>query len=60
MQDSLPSGVPPVDPNVYQYIEITPARFGSITGAIISFEIPVLWLEENRLTTSDVAYEQVP
>ncbi len=55
MQDSLPSGVPPVDPNVYQYIEITPARFGSITGAIISFEIPVLWLEEHRLTTSDVA-----
>ena len=54
MQDSLPSGVPLVDPNVYQYIEITPARFGTITGATISFEIPVSWLEEHKLTTVDV------
>lgn len=54
-QDSLPSGVPSIDSDVYQYIEITPARFGSITGTIISFEIPVLWLEEHKLTTSDVA-----
>jgi PGF-pre-PGF domain-containing protein len=54
-RDSLPSGVSAVDPDVYQYIEITPARFGSITGAIISFEVPVSWLEKHGLTTSDVA-----
>ena len=54
-QDSLPPGVPPIDPNTYQYIEITPARFGSITGATISFEVPVSWLEEHQLTTGDVA-----
>ncbi|MDO8873460.1 MAG: PKD domain-containing protein [Methanoregula sp.] len=54
-QDTLPPGVPPVDPNAYQYIEITPARFGSITGATISFAVPVSWLEEHGLTTGDVS-----
>ncbi len=54
-QGSLPPGVPPVDPDTYQYIELAPARAGSITGATISFEVPVSWLEEHHLTTGDVS-----
>jgi PGF-pre-PGF domain-containing protein len=54
-QDSLQPGVPPIDPHIYQYIEITPARFGSITGATINFEVPVSWLEAQQLTTGDIA-----
>lgn len=54
-QGSLPAGVPPVDPNAFQYIELTPARAGTITGASISFDVPVVWLEEHGLTTGDVA-----
>ena len=54
-QGSLPAGVPAPDPGVYQYIELTPARAGTITGASISFEVPVAWLEEHGLTTADIA-----
>jgi PGF-pre-PGF domain-containing protein len=54
-QGSLPAGVPAPDPVVYQYIELTPARAGTITGASISFEVPVAWLEEHGLTTADIA-----
>jgi len=54
-QGSLPPGVPAPDPVVYQYIELTPARAGTITGASISFEVPVAWLEEHGLTTADIA-----
>jgi PGF-pre-PGF domain-containing protein len=52
---SLPAGVPAPDPVVYQYIELTPARAGTITGASISFEVPVAWLEEHGLTTADIS-----
>ncbi|PKG31091.1 PGF-pre-PGF domain-containing protein, partial [Methanoregula sp.] len=54
-QGSLPAGVPAPNPDVYQYIELTPARAGTITRASISFEVPVAWLEEHDLTTADIA-----
>jgi PGF-pre-PGF domain-containing protein len=54
-RDTLPSGVPQAAPGAYQYIELTPARAGSISGATISFTVPVSWLEEHGLTTADVA-----
>lgn len=54
-QGSLPAGVPAPDPVVYQYIELTPARAGTITGASIGFEVPVAWLEEHGLTTADIS-----
>lgn len=54
-RDTLPSGVPQAAPGTYQYVELTPARADSITGATISFEVPVSWLEGQSLTTTDIA-----
>jgi|GEM_PF-1054709 len=39
---------------VYQYIELVPARYATITGAVITFTVPVSWLEENHLTQSEI------
>ena len=58
----LPDGVPPADPDAdpdaFQYIELESARAGSITGATISFEVPVSWLEEHGLTTTDIVMDR--
>jgi PGF-pre-PGF domain-containing protein len=44
----LPPGI------VYQYLDITPARYGTITGAEISFVVPQFWLDEHHLTPQDI------
>jgi PGF-pre-PGF domain-containing protein len=49
--DSPPAGT------VYEYMDITAAgktESTTITGAIISFSVPVSWLEQNRLAPGDV------
>ncbi|MFA4824939.1 MAG: PKD domain-containing protein [Methanoregula sp.] len=40
--------------NVYQYMDITPARYTTISEAIISFKVPVTWLTEHQLTPQNV------
>jgi PGF-pre-PGF domain-containing protein len=40
--------------NVFEYIEITPARYTTITEASISFSVPVAWLEANHITPQNV------
>jgi PGF-pre-PGF domain-containing protein len=45
--------VPPVG-NVYEYMDITPARYTTIDNAVISFTVPVSWLEEHHLTPQDI------
>ena len=52
---SPPQGVPAPDAPVYQYIEVTPARYTSISSASISFEVPPQWIEEQHATLSSVA-----
>ncbi|MCX6686542.1 MAG: PGF-pre-PGF domain-containing protein [Methanoregula sp.] len=44
---------PPVG-NVYEYMDITPARYTTIDNAVISFTVPVSWLEEHHLTPQDI------
>jgi len=39
---------------VYQYLEITPARYDTITGAIITFTVPQSWLNEHHLAPQDI------
>jgi PKD repeat protein len=44
---------------VYQYISIVPARYTSITNAVINFTIPQSWLDNNHIETgSIVLYHQ--
>ncbi len=39
---------------VYEYIELTPARYATINEALISFRVPVAWLTEHQLTPPNV------
>lgn len=42
---------------VYEFVEISPARYGTITGAQIFFTVPQQWLEANQLPPQDVVLE---
>ncbi len=46
--DPLPPGT------VYQYIDLVPARFTTITEATITFTVPASWLEEHHLSPEDI------
>ncbi|MCK9580036.1 MAG: IPT/TIG domain-containing protein [Methanoregula sp.] len=39
---------------VYQYIELVPAQYSTLDKAVITFTVPVSWLEENHLAQSDI------
>jgi PGF-pre-PGF domain-containing protein len=44
---------------VFQYISLVPARYDSITKAIINFTVPQSWLDENHIApASIVLYHQ--
>jgi PKD repeat protein len=44
---------------VYQYISLVPARYTSITKAVINFTVPQAWLDENHIAPgSIVLYHQ--
>ncbi len=42
---------------VYEFVEISPARYGTITGAQIFFTVPQSWLDANQLTPQHVVLE---
>jgi PKD repeat protein len=44
---------------VFQYISLVPARYNTITNAVISFTVPQSWLDENHIAPgSIVLYHQ--
>ncbi len=46
---------------VYQYIDLEPAGFTGISGAVINFTVPQSWLEEKRVASGNVVlYHQTP
>jgi len=46
---------------VYQYISLAPARYDTITNAVINFTIPQSWLDENHIAPgSIVLYRLTP
>jgi len=49
---TLPPGI------VYEYLDITPARYTTITGAQIVFTVPQSWLDANHLSAQDVVLYQ--
>ncbi|OPY38211.1 MAG: LVIVD repeat protein [Methanoregula sp. PtaU1.Bin051] len=48
------NGVPPPPGLVYEYAEITPARFTGITKVSIRFFVPQSWLDEHQLTPGNI------
>lgn len=53
-QSSPGTGIPPAPGTPYQYIDLVPARFGEITGAIITFSVPAAWLEEHGFAPEEI------
>jgi len=54
-EESGPGTGMPVPPGaVYTYVDISPARFTTITEALISFVVPQLWLDEHHLAPQDI------
>ena len=51
------TGVPPPAGIVLEYLDLTPARYTTISDAQISFFVPQSWLDENHLTPQDVVLE---
>jgi len=40
--------------SVFQYLGLEPARYGTITDALISFTVPQAWLEENHIDPKSI------
>ncbi|WP_292728901.1 kelch repeat-containing protein [Methanoculleus sp.] len=53
-QSSPGSGIPPAPGTPYQYVDLVPARFTNITGAIITFTVPTAWLNEHGFSPEDI------
>jgi PGF-pre-PGF domain-containing protein len=51
--DPGPSCDPPSG-QVYQYIDLTPARYSSISSVTVEFSVPGSWLESRHLAPNDV------
>ncbi len=52
---TLPPGVPSIVDPVYQYIDVTPAHFTTISLAVIEFGVPLSWIEEQHTTPASIA-----
>jgi PGF-pre-PGF domain-containing protein len=52
---TLPSGEPSVADPVYQYIGVTTAHFTTISRAVIEFNVPISWIEEQQITPASIA-----
>ncbi|KAF5082580.1 Galactose oxidase, central domain [anaerobic digester metagenome] len=53
-QSSPGTGIPPAPGTPYQYVDLVPARFEEITGANITFSVPVAWLDEHGFTPEEI------
>jgi PGF-pre-PGF domain-containing protein len=52
---SVPSGVTPVDMPVYQYIDVTPARYTVISAALIEFDVPLFFIGDNHASVNNIS-----
>lgn len=54
VQSSPGTGIPTAPGNIYEYISLVPARYTTITGATITFTLPVSWLDEHHMSPQDI------
>jgi PKD repeat protein len=47
-------GIPELTVPVYQYVEINPARYTTITSATIQFSVPQQWVDEKQITADTI------
>ncbi len=47
-------GIPELTVPVYQYVEINPARYTTITSAVIRFSVPQQWVDEKQVTADPI------
>ena len=53
-KDQPGPGIPPAPGTVYQYAGLTPAGYHSVTGAGITFSVPLAWLAANRVSPQEI------
>jgi PKD repeat protein len=49
-----PQGIPELDFPIYQYVEINPARYTTITSVTIQFSVPQAWADEQGISQDDI------
>jgi PGF-pre-PGF domain-containing protein len=54
VQSGPASNMTPPPGIVYQYINLVPARYTSITQTVINFTVPQSWLDENRIAPGGI------
>jgi hypothetical protein len=54
VQPGSGSNLTPPPGTVFQYFSLVPARYASITRAVINFTVPQSWLGENRITAGSI------
>jgi hypothetical protein len=52
--DAPGTAVPASAGTVYQYLDLVPARYTTITGAVISFTVPLSWLNDHHIVPQNV------
>lgn len=50
----LPPQVIPLGTPVYQYIDLMPARYTTISAALIEFDVPLSFIDENHATADEI------
>ena len=55
---SYETGIFPASMPVFEYIRLTPARYGSISSAVIEFSVPLTFIDKNNITTQDISLSQ--
>lgn len=60
-QHSVVKSCNPPAGSVFQYLGLEPARYGTITNAVINFTVPQSWLDANRIVPGSVVlYHMTP
>ncbi len=58
MRTAVPSTVPVPEGGVYEYADIVPARYVSISGVAIEFDIPRTWLESRNAGPDSIVLQR--
>ena len=56
---SAGTGISSANMPVYEYIRLVPARFGTVSSAVIEFGVPLSFFDKNHITLQDIALSRI-